>query len=90
MTKYKKVPVAYIIPFTIYTIKYQLQVFRLPLYIVTILKQRLNRSVSQTIKDTPWPTQLTNCLKLGEIFLHAHPQVIYYNCVKFHQYSFIC
>jgi len=23
------------------------------------------------------------------LFLHAHPQAVYYNCVKFHQYRFI-
>jgi len=26
----------------------------------------------------------------GIISLHAHFQVVYYNCVKFHQYQFLC
>ena len=39
--------------------------------------------------------QLHHCCWTGrvgeweEILLHAHSQVLYYNCVKFHQYQFI-
>ena len=29
-------------------------------------------------------------LSTGIIFLHVHSQVVYNNCVKFHQYPLIC
>ena len=48
----------------------------------------LTRTVSQITKDAthnylPYIISL-DIFGLGIIFLHTHPQVIYYNCVKFH------
>ena len=41
----------------------------------------------------PSPTLLIISLELfwtRIILFHGHPQVVYYNCVNFHQYRFIC
>jgi len=50
--------------------------------------------VSQSQRDTPSrPTSSMISLVIfqtGIILLHAHHQVIYYNCVKFRLYSFNC
>ena len=46
--------------------------------------------------DTPCPAPIIISFKLSPliffqtriIFLHAHPQVVYYNCVKYQQYRY--
>ena len=43
-------------------------------------------------KGYPQLKQIMNSLDIFQtaiVFLHAHPQVVYYNCVKFHQCQFI-
>ena len=41
-------------------------------------------------KDTPRLVHnyLPWCILTEIVFLHAHPQIVYYNCVKFHQHQF--
>jgi len=47
-----------------------------------------NRTVSQITKGYTHPTLLIICLEIFRtrvILLCTHPQVVYYNCVKFQQ-----
>ena len=53
---------------------------------------KIFRTTTQITKITPCPTQIIISLNdspTGIIFFCAHPQVVYYSCVKFHQHLFI-
>ena len=59
------------------------------------LKLTLARTASQITKDTIHPAQIIFSIDIFQTWiipLHAHLQVIFtmYNCVKIHQYRFIC
>jgi len=54
--------------------------------------QHKTTTVSQITTGYPCPTLLIISLEIDRtriISLHAHPQIVYCNCVKFHQYWLI-
>ena len=63
-------------------------------YVNSLNAIKSTRTVSQVTKKTRSPTQIITCISLETvrtriIFLHVRPQVLYYKCVKLHQYWFI-
>jgi len=49
------------------------------------------RTVRPMLKDTPSPIYIIISLELSPLLCFlSHSQVLLYNCVKFHQYRFIC
>ena len=63
-------------------------------YVNSLNAIKSTRTVSQVTKKTRSPTQIITRISLETvwtriIFLHVCPQVLYYKCVKLHQYWFI-